>query len=154
MVVTNPGRNGTCLLLQHWQSKRRSIAGTWIHVGWFSMKGGPLNFGNSTRMKLGNSSCGDFPLEQIISMTFPTVVVRRTLADVHTYNGRMRPPAVSADEVLAWIPWHSAVIFAIGKSLFAKNNCALLCSHSSACVGKANRAFFATCCFTEGLYHC
>ena len=31
------------------------------------MKGGPLNFGNSTRIKLGNSSCGDFPLEQIIS---------------------------------------------------------------------------------------
>ena len=61
------------LLLQHWQSKRRSIAGTWIHVGWSSMKGGPLNFGNSTIMKLGNSSCGDFPLEQIISMTFPTV---------------------------------------------------------------------------------
>ena len=45
----------------------------WIHVGWSSMKGGPLNFGNSTRMKLGNSSCGDFPLEQMISMTFPTV---------------------------------------------------------------------------------
>ena len=168
MVVTNPGRNGTCLLLQHWQSKRRSIAGTWIHVGWSSMKGGPLNFGNSTRMKLGNSSCGDFPLEQIISMTYPAVplncsnftkhqlivVVRRTLADLHTYNVRMRPPAVSADEVLAWIPWHSAVIFAIEKSLFAKKNCALLCSHSSACVGKANRAFFATCCFTEGLYHC
>ena len=122
------------------------------------MKEGPLNFGNSTIMKLGNSSCGDFPLEQIISMTFPTVgptielpklyktlivVVRRTLADLHTYNVRMRPPAVSADEVLAWIPWHSAVIFAIGKSLFAKKNCALLCSHSSACVGKANRAFFA-----------
>ena len=130
---------------------------TWIHVGWSSMKGGPLNFGNSTRMKVGNSSCGDFPLEQIISMTFPAVplncsnftkhqlivVVRRTLADLHTYNVRMRPPAVSADEVLAWIPWHSAVIFAIGKSLFAKKNCALLCSHSSACVGKANRAFFA-----------
>ena len=71
------------------------------------------------------------------------VVVRRTLADLQTYNVRMRPPAVSADEVLAWIPWHSAVIFAIGKSLFAKKNCALLCSHSSACVGKANRAFFA-----------
>ena len=50
-----------------------------------------------------------------------------------------------ADEVLAWIPWESAVIFAIGKSLFAKKNCALLCSHSSACVGKANRAFFAIC---------
>ena len=50
---------------------------------------------------------------------------------------------MSADEVLAWIPWHSAVIFAIGKSLFAKKNCALLCSNSSACVGKANRAFFA-----------
>ena len=141
----------------------------WIHVGWSSMNlGGPLNFGNSTRMKLGNSSCGDFPLEQIISMTFPAVplncsnftkhqlivVVRRTLADLHTYNVRMRPPAVSADEVLAWIPWHSDVIFAIGKSLFAKKKCALLCSHSSACVRKANRAFFATCCFTEGLYHC
>ena len=81
------------------------------------------------------------------------VVVRRTLANLHTYNVRMRPPAVSADEVLAWIPWHS-VIFAIGKSMFAKKNCALLCSHSSACVGKANRAFFATCCFTEGLCHC
>ena len=52
---------------------------------------------------------------------------------------------MSADEVLAWIPWHTAVIFAIGKSLFAKKNCALLCSHSSACVGKANRAFFAIC---------
>ena len=83
------------------------------------------------------------------------VVVRRTLLTCTCmYNVRMRPPAVSADEVLAWIPWHSAVIFAIGKSLFAKKNCALLCSHSSACVGKANRAFFATCCFTEGLYHC
>ena len=36
---------------------------------------------------------------------------------------------MSADEVLAWIPWHSAVIFAIGKSLFAKKNCriALCC---------------------------
>ena len=87
-----------------------------------------MNLGNSTRMKLGNSSCGDFPLEQIISMTFPTVVVRRTRADVHTYNVRMRLPAVSADEVLVWIPWHSAVIFAIGKSLFAKKNCALFCS--------------------------
>ena len=79
------------------------------------MKEGPLNFGNSTIMKLGNSSCCDFPLEQIISMTFPTVgptielpklyktlivVVRRTLADLHTYNVRMRPPAVSADEVV------------------------------------------------------
>ena len=52
---------------------------------------------------------------------------------------------MSADEVLAWIPWHTAVIFAIGKSLFAKKNCALLCSHSSACAGKANRAFFAIC---------
>ena len=102
-------------------------------------------------------------------MTFPTVgptielpklyktlivVVRRTLADLHTYNVRMRPPAESADEVLAWILWHSAVIFAIGKYLFAKKNCALLCSHSSACVGKANRAFFAMFYFTEGLYHC
>ena len=58
---------------------------------------------------------------------------------------------MSADEVLAWIPWHSAVIFAIGKSLFAKKNCALLCSHSSACAGKANRAFFAMYGGREGM---
>ena len=76
------------------------------------------------------------------------------LADLHMFNVRMRPPAVSADEVLAWIPWDSAVIFAIGKSLFAKRNCALLCSHSSACLGKANRAFFAMFCIAEGLYRC
>ena len=99
-------------------------------------------------------SCCTIELLKLYTKHQLIVVVRRTLADLHTYNVRMRPPAVSADEVLAWIPWHSAVIFAIGKSLFAKKNCALLCSHSSACVGKANRAFFVTCCFTEGLYHC
>ena len=55
MVVTNPGRNGTCLLLQHWQSKRRSIAGSIgvranIHLG-----------GGADRVVGGGGSSRNFP---------------------------------------------------------------------------------------------
>ena len=68
------GMNVSALYLVEWLSQILvAMEPVWIHVGWSSMKGGPLNFGSSTRMKLGNSSCGDFPLEQIISMTFPAV---------------------------------------------------------------------------------